>query len=91
VRSDPDMTHLDGVPWWEAPTPRRRHACWTQTSGWLDLNQVERCACGATRWNGRSWFDRNQRPHSEGPVTVDTSKAERTLARLRRRLQRLMG
>jgi cytoskeletal protein RodZ len=41
--------HLDGVPWWEAPAPPRRHKHWAQTTGWLHegLERVERCACGA--------------------------------------------
>src|SRR6266545_3915145 len=42
----------DGVPWCEAPAPRRWHKHEPQTTaatekGW----RVERCACGATRFS----------------------------------------
>jgi hypothetical protein len=41
------IKHRDGVPWWEAPAPRRflhRHSAQTTS------NYVERCACGAMRF-----------------------------------------
>ena len=57
-----EISHLEGVPWWEAPRPRRWHFCRAQTLGWIDyFTRVERCACGATRLNGRGWFERNSR------------------------------
>jgi hypothetical protein len=49
-RPDPDVRHRDGVPWNEAPIPRRLHRCSVQTSGWTGpagLTQILRCACGA--------------------------------------------
>lgn len=55
--------HVDGVPWFEAPAPPPLHPCRMQTvfgsqSGLI----VERCACGASRLNGRGeWTERNQR------------------------------
>jgi len=59
------ILHLDGVPWWEAPLPRRWHRCRVQTSGLLHPGElVERCACGAFRLNGRYWIDRNERRKS---------------------------
>lgn len=54
--------HLDGVPWYEAPVPSRRHACWVQTLTWLHMDRQHRCACGAMR-NGffDPWKARNAR------------------------------
>lgn len=56
-----DTRHLDDIWWHQAPVPAPNHECWAQTSGWIDLTQIERCACGAVRRNGRMWFDRNTR------------------------------
>lgn len=66
---DPDIQHLDGVAWHDAPIPRRQHRCWVQTSGWIGLSQYCRCACGAVcnspekgypaaTWH---WMNRNSR------------------------------
>lgn len=44
-----NITHVDGIPYWEAPTPPRSHACQTQTEGWKELHVIQRCACGAMR------------------------------------------
>lgn len=55
--------HLGGVPWHEAPLPRRLHRCTPQTrdSGL----RIVRCACGAVgrmvRWGRLSWESRNSR------------------------------
>lgn len=54
------VEHRDGVPWSEAPLPRRRHRCTVWTSEWFGLSQVCRCACGASienivqRWSGKN-------------------------------------
>lgn len=42
--------HRDGIPWTDAPKPRRFHRCtaWT-TAGFRSFHVVERCACGAIR------------------------------------------
>lgn len=56
-----DLRHRDGLAWHDAPVPPPDHVCWTQTSGWIGLNQYERCACGAVRRNGLEWWDRNTR------------------------------
>ena len=55
--------HLDGVDWVDAPLPSRRHSCWPQTRGVFDREMVERCACGATRFDGGAgvWIDQNSR------------------------------
>lgn len=59
---DPEIRHLDGVPWYSAPVPPRGHDCWPQTDGWIGLKQVQRCACGAIRGSEfRRWLDRNSR------------------------------
>lgn len=58
-----ELEHRDGIPWWEAPVPRRWHKCSAQTVGWLSCGYVERCACGAISGLGARgyWFDRNSR------------------------------
>ena len=66
---DPDIRHVDGVAWHDAPLPPKRHDCFVQTSGWIGLTQYCRCACGAVcnrpekgyppaSWH---WMERNQR------------------------------
>jgi hypothetical protein len=59
------VEHLDGVPWHDAPIPRRWHRCWPQTKGMVSGGMVRRCACGALQrplWSGRPyWIDRNTR------------------------------
>jgi hypothetical protein len=58
----PNVEHRDGLPWWDAPKPRRWHKCAAQTSGTVNnFEQVDRCACGAIRRNGGRWFERNSR------------------------------
>lgn len=54
------ISHLDGIPWHEAKKPRRWHRCRPQTSG-LDDRLVHRCACGAIRFAGSDWMERNSR------------------------------
>jgi hypothetical protein len=63
------MEHVGGVPWWAAPVPRRWHRCRAQTRGWRYFDEVERCACGAIRRNGRSWLERNARRSRSVPET----------------------
>lgn len=59
----PDIAHLDGIPWFKAPLPRRWHRCRPQTGGWFDeLTFIERCACGAARLDATGeWSRRNER------------------------------
>lgn len=62
----PLVFHLDGIPWNEAPVPRRWHRCWIQTWGYAGVTFhpiVNRCPCGATRFPTISehWSDRNTR------------------------------
>lgn len=60
------LSHLDGVPWFEAPIPSRMHRCWPQTIAWLGLDQIFRCPCGAlrnTRFQG--WLECNSRKRGE--------------------------
>ncbi len=48
--SGPQTWHLDGVSWYDAPPPPRRHDHWPQTRGELRVGDfVERCPCGAIR------------------------------------------
>lgn len=50
------VEHLDGIPWYEAPRPRRWHRCKPQTRG----HSIARCACGAI-WILGGWVERNSR------------------------------
>jgi hypothetical protein len=54
----------DGVDWIDAPLPRRWHRCVPQLWGWMDLETVYRCACGAISHDGRYWSERNSRRKS---------------------------
>ncbi len=57
--------NLDGVPWHQAPIPRRLHRHFVQTRGWLGINLIDRCTCGAvSRNSSRIWHDRNSRRRS---------------------------
>lgn len=53
--------HFDGIPWHEAPIPRRLHRCKVQTAGTLVGSEIDRCACGGIRWDNGIWFERNSR------------------------------
>ena len=73
--TDPDsvpggasMRHLDGIPYWDAKTPRRWHRCKPQTRGFFDGALVERCACGGISSASSSiWHERNtKRRHPRG-------------------------
>jgi hypothetical protein len=56
------FSNLDGVPWYEAPIPKRLHRCWPQTKGRYNyLTLVERCACGSIRRPDGPWIERNSR------------------------------
>jgi len=60
-----DVQDVGGVPWYNAPLPRRWHRCRRQTYGWIGMDYVERCACGAMRLSGRGgWMDKNERRKS---------------------------
>jgi hypothetical protein len=57
----PYLDHQDGIPWHEAPLPRRWHRCKPWTVGaTTTLGLVQRCACGAVYVNGH-WYNKNQR------------------------------
>lgn len=61
VMQETEVYDLDGIPWHQAPKPRRWHRCKAQTRGWIRwLTYVERCACGAIG-DGRVWANRNSR------------------------------
>lgn len=56
-----DVEHLDGIPWWSAPSHRwwRRHHVQSRVRGSTVLPGVElteRCSCGAMRLDGRRWI-----------------------------------
>lgn len=54
------VEHRGGVAWHKAPEPRRWHRCVAQTRA-VD-GSVERCACGAMRFDGiPGWGFRNER------------------------------
>jgi hypothetical protein len=56
------VVHRDGLPWNEAPLPRRWHRC----APWTTLNGYWRCACGGwthSRPGRVVWVDRNWRRH----------------------------
>lgn len=58
--------HVDGVPWYDTPPPRRLHRCKPHSTKKIDgFRTVERCRCGASRTTdmGKSgeWVDRNSR------------------------------
>lgn len=60
------LVHTDGIPWWEAPRPRRlfhRHTIQTRALC-EECYEIHRCACGAIRFSddGLGWTaDRNPR------------------------------
>lgn len=56
--------HRDGVDWYDAPLPPRRHRCVAQTRGFMSGGFIERCACGATGFGDGCWIERNSsQPH----------------------------
>lgn len=60
------VRNLDGVPWYDAPVPRRLHRCFAQTIGnESDLigvvRTIERCACGSI--SIVDWRDLNRAVH----------------------------
>ncbi len=65
-----EMEHLDGIPWHEAPLPRRLHLCRAQTIGYVNyFDVIERCACGAIRRGGKGfWLEKNERRKDEAPA-----------------------
>jgi hypothetical protein len=64
----PLMEHVDGVPWWNAEAPPWRHLHLPQTRGWIKLDFVERCRCGATRISPfRTWVP-ERRPRVRQPT-----------------------
>lgn len=53
---------VNGALWYEAKMPSRFHRCYAHTSGWVGLEEVQRCACGAIRnTRFRGWLERNSR------------------------------
>lgn len=67
------LKHRNGVPWYDAPIPRKWHFCRAWSSGWVDLTQLERCACGAQRdvYQGRwsPWVWKNTRRNGPRDTT----------------------
>ena len=59
--SDVEIHHIDGVPWHEAKVPFWLHRCRAQTYGWMSFQYIERCACGALRYDRRVWIRKNDR------------------------------
>jgi hypothetical protein len=51
----------DGIWWYEATPPPRRHACYDQTRCWSGGEFIQRCACGSIRIDYGSWKDRLSR------------------------------
>jgi hypothetical protein len=71
---------LDGVDWNDAPLPRRWHDCTAQTRGWMSLNYVERCACGAIRDSTREpWMEKNQTRHGRARARRDERAPKETV------------
>lgn len=55
--------HVNDIPWYKAPLPRRFHRCKAQSWGMLNWEHWDRCACGAFRRNYRRWVNKNERRH----------------------------
>jgi hypothetical protein len=61
------IVHCDGIPWNKAPLPEWDHECFTWTSGYLGLEMVRRCACGAmARGRGGPWISKNETRRGRG-------------------------
>jgi hypothetical protein len=45
--------------WFDAPKPRRWHRCKPHTAAATRLGFVQRCACGAARFDDCPWIERN--------------------------------
>lgn len=58
---DSEVIHRDGVPWTDAPRPRRWHRCEPQSTMVKESGRFERCACGGRRIDGGQWDHRNER------------------------------
>jgi len=59
--------NLYDVFWCDAPRPHRWHHCRPQTVGLVRFGRVERCACGAIRYERfRGWMQRNSRRKTNG-------------------------
>lgn len=60
-----NATHVDGVWWYEAPLPWRWHRCRPHSAALTAYRgrvlDIDRCACGAMRFERGPWMDRNQR------------------------------
>jgi hypothetical protein len=60
------IEHKDGIWWYEAPLPPKKHECEPWTSAWEGFTQVQRCACGSIRMNpDRVWIEVNARRAAE--------------------------
>lgn len=68
------LEDLDGVDWYKARIPRRRHKCKPQTRGTNRFGYVERCACGGynlrTADESPVWTHRNTRKRGSGSVSL---------------------
>lgn len=57
-----DRENKNGLWWYQAPLPRRWHKCSPWSSCWINLfDRVERCTCGAIRYNKGTWHEKNSR------------------------------
>lgn len=56
-------SHKDGIPWDEAPIPRRWHRCKVQTEEWFGLRQYPLCSCGGLK-TPYGWTMKNSRRKS---------------------------
>ncbi len=57
-----ELIHREGIWYHEAPLPRRLHFCKAWTTGYENyLSIIERCACGAIRYDRSIWVNRNER------------------------------
>lgn len=62
TKENTSIENKDGVTWSEAPLPKRFHKCRPQSRGWIKFSFIERCACGAHRYDGcGSWMLKNSR------------------------------
>lgn len=64
------ILHKGDVDWANAPPPRRWHRCrWQSLRAAPDEPLVERCACGARRYNRGKWEDKNERRTGKSDTT----------------------
>jgi hypothetical protein len=64
-----ETKHRNGVAWHEAKRPFPLHKCRAQTTGYIGISEVQRCACGGIR-NGKhhGWLRKNERWSNTNPL-----------------------